>query len=153
MKGLKIRKDITCSELVSILHQQLNIDPYLFDIHIKCCYNLLVQVPPINIVDDEDLSFFLEESDASRMPLFVSVTPHERHGVDDMHQECNPTVEAFPSIPMYDFPPHLHWTRILRHAIWEMTKMKNGLVHNIILTMCMDNVQNHKQSQHPPFMF
>ena len=64
MKGLKIRKDITCSELVSILHERLNIDPYLFDIHIKCCYNLLVQVPPIDIVDDEDLNFFLEGSDA-----------------------------------------------------------------------------------------
>ena len=62
-------------QLVSILHERLNIDPYLFDIHIKCCYNLLVQVPPIDIVDDEDLNFFLEGSDASRMLLFVLVTP------------------------------------------------------------------------------
>jgi len=104
MKGLKIRKDITCSELVSILHERLNIDPYLFDIHIKCCYNLLVQVPPIDIVDDEDLNFFLEGSDASRMPLFVSLTPHERHGVHDIHPECNPTAEAVPNISTYDFP-------------------------------------------------
>ena len=50
------------------------------------------------------LIFFLEGSDASRMPLFVSLTPHERHGVHDMHQECNPTVEAVPSISTYDFP-------------------------------------------------
>ena len=61
-------------------------------------------MPPIDIVDDEDLNFFLEGSDASRMPLFVSLTPHERHGVHDIHPEYSPTTEAVPNISTYDFP-------------------------------------------------
>ncbi|XP_008464790.2 uncharacterized protein LOC103502595 isoform X2 [Cucumis melo] len=41
-------------------------------IDIKCCYNLLVATPLIDIVEDED-HIFLEDSNTSKMPLFVSV--------------------------------------------------------------------------------
>lgn len=58
MKGLNIRNGITCSELVGLLHQQLNIDLAKFEIHIKCCYNLLILAPPIDILDDEIVVFF-----------------------------------------------------------------------------------------------
>ena len=57
-------------------------------------------------MDDEDIIFFLEGNDASWMPLFVSVTPHEGHEVDidNMHQQCNPMVQTFPNIPIHNIP-------------------------------------------------
>ncbi|XP_038893574.1 uncharacterized protein LOC120082123 [Benincasa hispida] len=104
MKGLKIRNDITVSELVSMMHQRLNIGSDMFDIYIKCCYKLLVPASPIDIVDDEDLSFFLEGSEASQMPLFVSVTPVNSHGV---HQHCNPTDQPNPIHTMSSIDDHI----------------------------------------------
>ncbi|XP_038880853.1 uncharacterized protein LOC120072537 [Benincasa hispida] len=104
MKGLKVRNDITVSELVSMMHQRLNTDPDMFDIHIKYYCNLLVPAPPINIVDDEDLNFFLEGNEASRMPLFVSITPCESHGV---HQHCNPTDQSNPIHTMSSLDDHI----------------------------------------------
>lgn len=82
IKGLKIKNDITCSEQVSLLPQRLNIDPTSFEIHTKHCYNLLIPTPPIDIVDDDDLSFFLEGIDTSQMLLFVMVTSNDTHGVE-----------------------------------------------------------------------
>lgn len=68
----------------------------MFVIQIKC-YNLLVPAPPINIVDDENLRFFLEGSDASRMLLFVSMTSNGSHGVDIE----NPNI---PTTPTHNIP-------------------------------------------------
>ena len=116
----------------------------------------MVNVPPIDIVDDEDLSFFLEGSDASRMSLFVSLTPHERHGLHDMHQECNPTIEAFPSISTYDFPTTSSFEENVEACNMGMTEINNALVkafqHIIIWMMDTDSGQYHRQVQHNPPM-
>lgn len=95
MRELKIRSDITCSQLMGFLHQQLNIDPARFEIQLKCYYNLFVQTPPINITDDEDHSFFSEGSDAYRMSFFALVTPNDtyRMDIDNIYLQCNPIIQ------------------------------------------------------------
>lgn len=58
MKGLNVRNNITYSKLISYLHQRLNIDSNMFDIHIKCYYELNVLAPLTYMIDDDNLNFF-----------------------------------------------------------------------------------------------
>lgn len=70
----------------------------MFDMHIKCCYDLNVPAPPTYIIDDEDFSF-LEGSKASRMPLYISMVLKEVIKVDTnyTYQQCDGIIPTIPS--------------------------------------------------------
>ncbi|XP_031257229.1 uncharacterized protein LOC116115200 isoform X2 [Pistacia vera] len=83
MKGIIISDKITYRELVDRLYQLFKVDPNEYGIIMKALYKANIPTIPVEIVDDDDVRFFIHENVAqptdARSPLCITLKCRESH--------------------------------------------------------------------------
>ncbi|KAM1494914.1 hypothetical protein PS2_029093 [Malus domestica] len=78
-KGIMVPDGITHAELVQRLYNILGIDPSEHKIIITTAYASKLPTQPVELIDDDDLTFFIEESlsfdDGAKLPLCITLQP------------------------------------------------------------------------------
>lgn len=80
-KGILVSKDITYEELEDRAYHIVGVDPHEYKIVLKAKYESKQPTQPAEIIDDDDLKFFISESlslDADcRIPLCITLEPRK----------------------------------------------------------------------------
>ncbi|CAN6696044.1 unnamed protein product [Malus baccata var. baccata] len=78
-KGIMVPDGITHAELVQRLYNILGVDPSEHTIIITTAYASKLPTQPVELIDDDDLTFFIEESlsfdDGAKLPLCIILQP------------------------------------------------------------------------------
>lgn len=89
-KGILFSKDITYGELEDRAYRIVGVDPHEYKIVMKAKYESKQPTQPAEIIDDDDLKFFISESlslDADcRIPLCITLEP--RRDNHDSERRC-----------------------------------------------------------------
>lgn len=80
-KGILVSKDITYEELEDRAYRIMGVDPHVHKIVMKAKYESKEPTQPAEIIDDDDLKFFISEClslDADcRIPLCITLKPRK----------------------------------------------------------------------------
>ncbi|TQD72191.1 hypothetical protein C1H46_042279 [Malus baccata] len=76
-KGITVSDSITYEELVQKLYNALGVDPREYTILVTTAYGSKLPTGPVELIDDDDLTFFIDESlsldEGSKIPLCITL--------------------------------------------------------------------------------
>lgn len=113
-KGMSVPKKITYRELLDRVHRLLLVDPYEFDISMKFLFASSVPVAPADIVNDDDVSFFIGENSgnaALRTPLCITLVRRSSNVQQTAYGEgSSQTFNALPETQERPYEPYVPLT-------------------------------------------
>ncbi|RXI04302.1 hypothetical protein DVH24_038576 [Malus domestica] len=76
-KGITVSDSITYKELVQKLYNALEVNPSEYTIIVTTAYGSKLPTRPVELIDDDDLTFLIDESlslgEGSKVPLFITL--------------------------------------------------------------------------------
>lgn len=125
LKGIIVDEKITYSDLLDRVYDIVKVDPTEFVATLKCLYKAHVPTPPTEILDNEDVDFFIGENlvddHSRRTPLCVTIKRREslNEGKEvhypapfDSGSVSNQTSGFVPTAQNSQFPPFIALTEI-----------------------------------------
>lgn len=115
-KGISVPKKITYLELLDRVYCLLMVDRNEFDIIMKFLYASSLPVAPADIVNDDDVNFFIGENSGNvslRTPLCLTLVRRSSHVQQTAYGEgSSQTVNALPEPQERTFEPYVPFTGV-----------------------------------------
>lgn len=155
LKGIVVDEKITYSDLLDKVYDIVKVDPAEFVATMKCLYKAHVPTPPTEILDNEDVDFFIGENlvddHGRRTPLCITIKRREALNQEkevhypvpfDSGSVSNQTSGFVPTAQNSQFPPFLALSEIEEQ---NTTAISCGPQADL---NCDDEMQNVEQHQH-----